>query len=178
MSAITTRRTFGIGILTALALPLSGCLGSDDDGDDGDANGDGSANDDGNGGSDDGENGDANGDGADDDDTADGDDGTDDAFDLGEQYDLAVHFETEDGDPVSSGLFVTLEGNGQNWQFGEAAVVEGTFEAPGAILREGEYTITVEGDAFGTVQEEFALDGDTEFTVTLEGAVADGDREE
>ncbi|MXV61658.1 S-layer protein [Natronorubrum sp. JWXQ-INN-674] len=114
--------------------------------------------------------------GCSDDETADDENDDSDPFELDDPGALTINFENEDGDPVSSGLEITVrnEDEGFTANFGDD-VDEGTVLAAGLIY-EGEYDITVESadDEFDTVEETVTLDEDDEtVTIVLEGAPAD-----
>ena len=109
---------------------------------------------------------------------ADEDDGAanDDDFETDDPGDLTIYLENEDGEPVSSGVEVTVAIEEENFSSHyRDEIVDGELET-GTLLHEGEYTVTVESvdDEFDAVEESVTLGEDDEtVTVVVEGAVGD-----
>lgn len=109
----------------------------------------------------------------------DGDDGSDDDssgdisdVELDERYTVTMHFENEEGTPISSGIegeAVPEDDSKPTFALTSADISEGTLSTS---LNEGEYTVTVSStdDSFDEVEEDVTVDGETEVTFTLEGA--------
>lgn len=96
-------------------------------------------------------------------------------FEPEDPGDLTVTFETEDGDPVSTGIAVTIEHQDEGYTSNyRHEIDDGQLTA--SLIYEGEYTITVESvdDEFDAVDETVSLGEDDESaTVVLEGATPD-----
>ena len=106
------------------------------------------------------------------------DDVDDDEDEDDDEMTLFIHLENEDGEPVSEGVTITVshDEEGLSHEISEG-IEDGTAEQ--MILETGDYTITVEGDDFDTVEESvtFEEEGEeVEITIVLEGAA--GDEEE
>lgn len=92
---------------------------------------------------------------------------------------LTVFLENEDGEPVSSGVEVTVDLEDDPLSYTDTAGIEDG-EVEFAVDEEGEYTVIVESteDAFEAVEEEVTIgEEDEELTVVLEGAPADEEDE-
>ncbi|UTF53843.1 hypothetical protein [Natronosalvus rutilus] len=174
-----SRRTVGIGLATAVALPLAGC--TSDDGQDG--------NGDDNNSSDDTNTSDGNGvDGNNSNDTdSDGsgnesDDNSNDETDGAEEYVLSITIENENGQTVSEGIIVTIEPADDSFgkqQLYDSDISEGVAEA---TLEAGEYVVTVEADEysendFESQEQELTLEEDTELEFTVD-AIGDDERDD
>lgn len=105
------------------------------------------------------------------------DDEQDDDVDIEDLRDpsLTIHLENGAGEPVSSGVVVTVEAEGEPLTYELSDSIE-----DGQVTQEdmddGDYEITAESedDAFDPVEESATIDGDdVEVTLVLEGA--DGD---
>ncbi|WP_255171491.1 PEGA domain-containing protein [Natrononativus amylolyticus] len=92
---------------------------------------------------------------------------------------LIVHLENEDGDPVSSGVEVTIvPDEGVSTYTYREDIEDGTIvdmDVPGTTVEPGEYTVTAEGEEFETVEETVTVEEneETEVTLVLEGAPGD-----
>ena len=107
-----------------------------------------------------------------------GDDAGDDhEFDLDNPGDLTVHLENEAGEPVSSGVVVTIESLEENFSATFQHDIQGGELSGASLIYEGEYRITVESleDEFEPVDETVTLEEDEDETVTLvlDGAAGD-----
>ena len=107
-----------------------------------------------------------------------GDDaGDDQEFDLDNPGDLTVHLENEDGEPVSTGVVVTIESLEENFSATFQQDIQDGELSGASLIYEGEYRITVESleDEFEPVEETVTLEEDEDETVTivLEGATGD-----
>lgn len=116
--------------------------------------------------------------GCSDDDTADDDS---ELFEPDNPGDLTLELENEDGDPVSSGVEVTIENEEENYTSNyRDDIADGQLTA--SLMYEGEYTITLESvdDEFETVEETVMLDEDEDETVaiTLDGATPDSEEDD
>lgn len=170
------RRRFSVGFASTLAVGLAGCgdLGT------GDGESDGNSSDGESGGdSNDGEGADN---GSDEENSSDGESDGDDETDENDDGPgtLTVNLENQDGEPVSSGVEVTIDLHDDvlSYQYRDG-IEEGTIEA--TPEEEGEYTITGESleEEFDPVEEEVSLGTeDEEITLTLDGATPDSEREE
>ncbi|WP_241434321.1 S-layer protein [Natronorubrum tibetense] len=106
------------------------------------------------------------------------DDSADDDSELFEPEDpgaLTLELENEDGDPVSSGVEVTMESEEEDYTSNyHDDIDDGQLMA--SLMYEGEYTITLESvdDEFETVEETVTLEEDDEtVSVVLDGATPD-----
>lgn len=100
-----------------------------------------------------------------------------DTFELDNPGSLTINLENENGEPVSSGVAVTIENEEEDFTTNRGGSIEnGTLE-PSGIIYEGEYTITVESTEgeFDAVEETVTLEEEQDETVTivLEGATGD-----
>lgn len=118
----------------------------------------------------------------DDDDAENGDDSTENRTDVEDDGpgSLTVRLETEDGDPVSEGVEITvdLEDDPLSYTYSQE-IEEG--EVTISLEEEGEYTVLAESteDEFEPVEEDVSVgEEDEEVTLILDGATADGDRAE
>lgn len=144
-----TRRRFGASLATLCAAGLAGCTGEED--------------------------------GETDDEVTDETetDGTDDEpdFDLDNPGDLTVELENEDGEPVSSGVAVTIESVEENFTANYRNEIQDGELSGASLIYEGEYVVTVESTdgEFDTVEETVTLEEGEDETVTivLEGAPGD-----
>ncbi|WP_238593366.1 S-layer protein [Natronobacterium lacisalsi] len=102
-------------------------------------------------------------------------------FELDDPGDLTIRLENEDGDPVSSGVAVTIENEEEDFTANYQNNIQDGEITGASLIYEGEYTITVESvdDEFETVEESVTLEEDEDETVTivLEGATGDSDAE-
>jgi hypothetical protein len=117
----------------------------------------------------------------DDDDDGEENDSNDDV-DLDDPGALTLHFENEDGEPVSMGIEVTIEHEEEDYSSNHAEEIEDGELSDVNLLYEGEYTITVESleGEFDDVEETVTLEEgeDTEETIVLEGATPDAELDE
>ncbi|MDR5674513.1 hypothetical protein RH858_15405 [Halalkaliarchaeum sp. AArc-GB] len=106
-----------------------------------------------------------------------GDGAGDDEFDLDDPGDLTVQLENEDGEPVSTGVVVTIESLEENFSATFQHDIQGGELSGASLIYEGEYRITVESleDEFEPVEETVTLEEDEDETVTivLDGATGD-----
>ncbi|AUX10466.1 hypothetical protein AArcSl_2851 [Halalkaliarchaeum desulfuricum] len=98
-------------------------------------------------------------------------------FDLDNPGDLTIHLENEDGEPVSSGVVVTIESVEEDFSANFQTAIQDGELSGASLIYEGEYRITVESteDEFDPVEETVTLEEDEDETVTivLEGATGD-----
>ena len=98
-------------------------------------------------------------------------------FDLDNPGNLTVQLENEDGDPVSSGVVLTIESVEENFSATFQHDIQDGVLSGASLIYEGEYTITVESleDEFEPVEETVTLEEDEDETVTIviEGATGD-----
>lgn len=147
-----TRRRFTLVAGSAAAVGLAGCM-DDENGED----------------EDNGEAGEDNGD-----DEIDIEDGED-------EGELVISFENEDGEPVSTGIEISIQGPDDAGLNVSDADIEGGEYSPEGGLEAGDYTITIESveDEFESQDEEVTLESGEEEEVefVLEGATADEEGE-
>lgn len=174
-----SRRQFGIGLATAVSVPLAGCASDDDESQaDNESNGDGN-----------GENAETGGNQSDNDTEENGEDN----LSTFEPPELSLQFENENGDPVSQGFSLEIDQRDSGFVFRRdyyGRVTEADEIEDGVATytwEEGTYDITVEPvnedefevlddrfNDFEPVEEEFEFDGeDTEVTLEIDGALAD-----
>lgn len=112
-----------------------------------------------------------------------GDEGDDDAgtgdepeFDLDDPGDLTVYLENDDGEPVSSGVAVTIESLEEEFSANFQTAIQDGELSGASLIYEGEYRITVESTdgEFEPVEETVTLgEEDETVTIVLEGATGD-----
>ena len=148
-----TRRRFTLVAGSAAAIGLAGCTDDEDD--------------------ENGENGEA------------GEDNGEDEIDIGDEEDeaeLVISFENEDGEPVSTGIEISIQGPDDIGLNVSDADIEGGEYAPEGGLEAGDYTITVESveDEFESQEEEVTLESgeEEEIDFVLEGATGDDEVDE
>lgn len=95
-----------------------------------------------------------------------------DEWEPSERYTVTMHFENENGDPISSGIGGSAEPTGDtgtNYTISSTGIEEGTLSDK---LTAGEYAVTVTStdDSFDEVEKDITVDGETEVTFVLEGA--------
>ncbi|MDG5819106.1 S-layer protein [Natronococcus sp. A-GB7] len=116
------------------------------------------------------------------DDDGDDENGDDETFETDDPGALTLFFETEDGEPVSTGFSVLIEHEEEDYSSTYAEGIEDGELADINLIHEGEYTITVESEdgEFDDVEETVTLeeDDDEEETLVLEGATPDSELED
>ncbi|AGB37984.1 hypothetical protein [Natronococcus occultus] len=109
-------------------------------------------------------------------DDGDRDDGDDETFDLEDPGTLTILLETEDGEPVSTDVEVTLRKEEEEFTGNYDDVEDGRIVAD-TLLYEGEYAVVAESTdgEFDEVEETVTVeeDEDAEVTLVLEGATPD-----
>lgn len=83
---------------------------------------------------------------------------------------LTITLENEDGDPISSGVVITIEAEDEPVSIRlSESIEEGTVEQE---LAPGDYTVVVESEdnEFEPIEESVTMEDDEELTLTLEGA--------
>lgn len=112
------------------------------------------------------------------DDGDDGDDNDDETFDLDDPGTLTILLETEDVEPVSTGVAVTLRKDDEDFTGNYNEVEDGRIVAD-TLLYEGEYAVVAESTdgEFDDVEETVTVeeDEDAEVTLVLEGATPDSE---
>lgn len=150
-----TRRRFTLAAGSAAAVGLAGCA-DDENGED----------------EENGENGEAG--------EENGDNGLVD--DEDEEAELIVSLENEDGEPVSMGIEISIQGSDNAGLNVSDADIEGGEYVPEGGLEAGDYTITVESveDEFESQEEEVTLESgeEEEIDFVLEGATGDDEVDE
>lgn len=150
-----TRRQLSVALAAGLGTAIAGCASDDDDGET------------------------ENGDDSDENGTDGGSGEEPDVEDEGPGS-LTVQLENEDGDPVSEGVEITVDLQDDALSYTYSQEIEDG-EVTISLEDEGDYTVIAESteDEFEPVEEDVSVgEDDEEITLTLEGATADGDREE
>lgn len=116
------------------------------------------------------------------DDDDDAENGDDEMFETDDPGALTLFFETEDGEPVSTGFSVLIEHEEEDYSSTYAEGIEDGELSDINLIHEGEYTITVESEdgEFDDVEETVTLEEeeDEEETLVLEGATPDSELED
>lgn len=115
------------------------------------------------------------------DETADDENDSDenDEFELDDPGELTINLENEDGDPISTGVEVTIAHDEEDTTLHYGQEIQNGQIVVSTLVHTGDHTITVESldDEFETVEESVTVEEETdeEITIVLEGASGDPD---